>query len=1310
MEKEYEFENPINSNLKKWCQSTYNNSDYWYTNNLNAFPPFIQNEYLRLRSLLGFNQPFGFLLELKDVLELLIKTPVVLNLAKFVNGMGGLQENSDFYNVLDVVFDKLELGKWFDISARIINFYSNNYSEQEFVEKSIIKLSIDHFKDKKRHSVDITNWRNRNIGHGALNFNFDDNYRQEACVILKTIKYYMEKAADLYNSIVFYFIDDDKCIKLSEINTDKKKELYGKLYVKHNEEKYYMSPFLEFIDGRIYFYDAYNLDRKGQDKKNKTTMLEYAKADKFSEAVKSLNNLYLQTKSHCNLPKRIVSDGDAYLEDEENAYLSDSNSLFLRPAHLERLLVKELEQHNSGVFLLQMMSGMGKSTFTRMLDHNSGFPSKNHISLNEFSVRAYYLDSDYSASIEAVKNELPLKLRHTDNNRGIKGLRSYFETKEEFAGLLNKAHYEYLKLADYVNLKTKLLLIIDGLDELSGKPDVEDVFNIIPEPELLEDGVFILLTCRSNEELSDFICSKVQNLKLTKKIKVSPTDSNNILFINEYLQNSLGIVDPDILNLIEQSSEGKILRASLLRFLPEYIDKYVFLTDDDLCKAFLNKLNLIYTNKYFREVKNILLLLAMTEFPIRKDYFDELFNYNSKDFLVKGILRDVSPLISKLNLEDGTYYTISHSEFRKHIICAYGEEQALLLSKFMRECSEVLDEKENLDYKEWFIIYFVVKYLHAVLPDAERCLVRSNVLFKLIKLITRSVEILKPVQGYENYMAIEIANSCLEILNVVESIPYDNNKECPEDFDVFIRFASWYIISHALYNLKYTSSAFAIIDTIVFELGEYVADGNSVDFHTLLMKTRQLKEKTAGSLIAKKEPHLQVETAKTSQFNNGLYWYLGLNIPLSHHKLWQGPREYILGALDGAIRYIENSDPYTIDVQTLSGLLCSMKGLLTHGYINKKVPLKVLESPEENDLVKIVQNVSFEFIINRILVDFRLRTTASEKIYQASQLLYRNDFSEELSDLERKLLLNQLNGFIFSFNNKEDMRVELDINNKEVELKQRQYLQFRTYSTIFQALYFLIKNETFKNNSNRPFMYCIYYTLTGNYLGIEFDYDDVPSDTIFEQYDKGFYFPCTQIASKQEIFDINLQELYQCRALESCTINALLILVDNVAGYYSCDGNNLEEFRLSLEKIELFPHNNITIDTIKEIYRCLDEEYRIIYKSLDNHETKDFSKIFKTVISYRNINKNHKKILHEYVALRERINSNFNVTDMQKKLQNICFDKKLLYLTNELKREVIIRNTINQIGKDTTKRNCVMDLKRADWRTLTYANIAEMLR
>ena len=1299
MSKNFDFKNPINMEVQEWCQSTCEDLNFWYTEDLNVFPYFIKNEYLRLRSLLKHNQPFGFLMELKDVLELLIKTSVVLNLAKFVNGTGGLQENDDFYKVLGLVFDKLELGKWMVISREIIKFYDNKYPNQEFLEKNIISLTVEYFgKDKKGVCIDVPKWRNTYIGHGALNFNFDKNIQEMSQGLLIIIKNYMIKVAGYYNSFDFYYEEDDICCKLSEANEKASGKLFGNIYIVKDQEKLTLSPFLKFIDGKTYVYESYLINYK-DDKKNRTTMLEYAEGEKFTKQVEQLNNLYQQTESHCKLSRHIYIDGEAYLEDEEDAFLSDSNSIFQRPDYLVKILTKELKHYNSGIFLLQMMSGMGKSTFAKMLDQNSGFSSKNHISIDEFSVRAYYIDSDYSASIEAVKNELPQKLKRTDNNRGIKGLRSYFETKEAFADLLNKAHNEYLKFSNYANVKSKLLLIIDGLDELSGKTDAGEILHLIPEPELLEEGVFILLTCRTNEELSDSIWSKIQGINLTKRIIISSTNPDNISFINDYLRNTLSIEDTNVLNLINQVTEGRILRASLLRFLPEYIEQYTFLTDAELCKVFLEKLNLIYTNKYYREIEMILLILAMSDFPIRKNFLDDFLSFYSKDFFVKGMLRDISPLITKLNVDDGVYYTISHNEFRKFIICSYGAGQVMLIKKSIQEYDEILKEGEYFDFKEWFVVYFIFKHIDTVLPKAEKFLLNTNNLLKLIQLISKNVEILKKEQMYENYMVIEIIQGIIDILAINSSITID------DDISSFIADTCWYANAIALLNLGHDSLAIEILKKIKDELAKDCKklDNNYIiECMSLLakigeiLKTKdcQIFEETKGPITLRdsilkastKEPHI-----------NFIYTILGLNIPLSCHMLRLSPREYVLGVLDGLIEYLEKTDLDKIDLRMLKSIFDSTSNMLKNG-------LRCNEKAFDNDEA-MTKNVSYDIVCAIFSIAYNYKERIKNSLCSKGNTR-RESFTEEFSDFEKDYLRK-----IFKFYSEEmnfycdAYGIKMDLTQHNVQYTRQIDYIIKEIRLMVQALYNILKYEFFRYTNDIPKRcFIIYSAKDSNCLGVQIELCDRISKLGEAQQS---YQPAVR---KTMFYDDNWRIVLQCRALESKTINALKILVDPSSSYYECQGESLAELRIQLQKVLLFQGVSITVESIKELFKCLDEEYYIIYKSLGFLKTDDFLKILYKTLDYKNISEIHKKVLKEYIILRENINQEFNIDAIVRKLKSLCFDKKLLYFTNELKREVKIREIINQIGKDTKRRNCVMDLKRADWHTLTYAKIAEILK
>ena len=76
-----------------------------------------------------------------------------------------------------------------------------------------------------------------------------------------------------------------------------------------------------------------------------------------------------------------------------------------------------------------------------------------------------------------------------------------------------------------MQFKEKLLLVIDGLDEITADRILETghtIFDYIPAPQQLAENVYILLTCRTGEEepLSQFVSQRIEHLSLTESYTV----------------------------------------------------------------------------------------------------------------------------------------------------------------------------------------------------------------------------------------------------------------------------------------------------------------------------------------------------------------------------------------------------------------------------------------------------------------------------------------------------------------------------------------------------------------------------------------------------------------------------------------------------------------------------------------------------------------------------------------------------------------------------------------------------------------------
>lgn len=79
---------------------------------------------------------------------------------------------------------------------------------------------------------------------------------------------------------------------------------------------------------------------------------------------------------------------------------------FRRPAYLVDWLSDALAKHKSGIFHLEMETGMGRSTFAQALDPWR-CTGKMEISLEDTTVRGYCINASYLASEEAFCNSIP---------------------------------------------------------------------------------------------------------------------------------------------------------------------------------------------------------------------------------------------------------------------------------------------------------------------------------------------------------------------------------------------------------------------------------------------------------------------------------------------------------------------------------------------------------------------------------------------------------------------------------------------------------------------------------------------------------------------------------------------------------------------------------------------------------------------------------------------------------------------------------------------------------------------------------------
>lgn len=83
-----------------------------------------------------------------------------------------------------------------------------------------------------------------------------------------------------------------------------------------------------------------------------------------------------------------------------------------------------------------------------------------------------------------------------------------------FAECLNDTVSEYRERTD----KKKLFLVLDGIDEVT---DVKELFSFLPDEEHLDEGVYLMLSCRTAEELENKpeILTLIENFRFSSRLQ-----------------------------------------------------------------------------------------------------------------------------------------------------------------------------------------------------------------------------------------------------------------------------------------------------------------------------------------------------------------------------------------------------------------------------------------------------------------------------------------------------------------------------------------------------------------------------------------------------------------------------------------------------------------------------------------------------------------------------------------------------------------------------------------------------------------------
>lgn len=711
-------------------------SEYWAYELWDVAPTALALSYRQLYEYVNEKNIGCTLFLIRDVFELMIKIPVTV----IFNGIhelkvrdSGFSElltgNSKIKQLYEYSMQMLSSGKWWEcvriasrLDASVFCCGEEDSSKTGLYVETVgyLKKLYDgsYFKNAKNKKTSMVSWRNNTIGHSCLADDPEAHYGEEIPNILKMFKALGDSGIEYYKKVC---LTDGNKRPLRGVETSGAE---NEVYIQYipNEGACEFREIHNFIAGRNRNLSCFDGFEKG-----KAYLLNYGNGDRYRD--QRLSEWLAEHRK--DLKQENLSEESVYADDLESKdiealeqKLSVKDDI-LGVKFLGKWVMDSVNSYNKGFLLLTAERGLGKSTFCSTLDpfedleikyDDEKYAEELEGFLGNAAVRVWHFNSEYRSRkdifIPGIR-DLLLTIDPENRNRLCGAAESRFSSllncnEEErglkFAECLNAVISEYRTRTD----KEKLLLILDGLDEVS---DLGEICSFIPDPGSLDDDIFILFTSRTVDEITESreLCGFIDtapfesHLSFTREgITVKKGEQSENIENSEYRDTVLRYVK-DILR--EQGKEATDERAEkvaetfefrmsslaayrkLCRLSPVFND----IKGADLFDVFMGQVELNSPKTYVERLKRILNTLAHAGEPITLRELAYLSGERYVSYRLLGMINDIQAFITVSRSSRGNRYELSHSQWEKAVkkLVHYGDVY------FRKQCNELLAEMEE---------------------------------------------------------------------------------------------------------------------------------------------------------------------------------------------------------------------------------------------------------------------------------------------------------------------------------------------------------------------------------------------------------------------------------------------------------------------------------------------------------------------------------------------------------------------------------------------------------------------------------------
>ena len=602
----------------KWLLTIAANKTYWQERYFNELPTFIAHEYYRLRLMALYPNVFCMVYQIKDVCEVLLKLPVLCAAAYLKEVKGDDSVGAK------LIRKKMSLGDWVEICGELTGVYDGkpNYELPDCLSRILSRTM------PLCGSNLLQQGRNDYIGHGALGFDDNKQYRDFSRDLMKSVSGYLKDTFDDYGKMTIKV--GDRTLRGRDYPSHLDPEAQPVLVMENRDIP--LDPFIVNKPGEgLLFFDHYVPDNAARTAFGLDYMIGGGRKRFLAPYYLEIYNRYYKNTVNSQPDDAKASVDESTMDQQVEELLRSLNTAenFVRPEYIIQWINGWHRDAKGSIHLLTMDRGMGKTSLSYAL------ASKKVKELSDTMVVAYYCGSsqiqrDY---ISGINRALATGIVEMQEGTFI-NLKSDAEDKP--GNMLASLTYFRDRHLHHQH-GSKLLLIIDGLDELP--LECAGLFDYLPDSHDIPDNVYLLLTSRNaeNESLPAHVVSGLAKLAPADSMTVRANADDehdeaskaNRELLRKYVRNNIRLPaknekgyrkpKPEETETLLKRSGNTFLHLKLYEKLAESgipVSELPELDDKALFERYLREIRKYYGDKLFDEAMTMLYAIVTAEDPL----------------------------------------------------------------------------------------------------------------------------------------------------------------------------------------------------------------------------------------------------------------------------------------------------------------------------------------------------------------------------------------------------------------------------------------------------------------------------------------------------------------------------------------------------------------------------------------------------------------------------------------------------------------------------------------------------------------------